>query len=269
VYHGIGWNADIRRGASAMTLIAFVTEFAIALAAGERPGDLSGSVWPFVVAGAVAPGVSQILILRAVQDIGPSRATMLVGASPVLASMIAIVLLDEPFRVALALGTLAVAAGVVVLARERGPAQRFFRLGTLFAAFAALLFAVRDNLFRWSERGLSPAPPLLGATVSLGAGALILTVWALSTGRLDQRESTPVFLAYLPAGLLVAFSYAALVAALDRGKVTIVSPLTATQGLWAVLISWLLVGQREAIGRRILLSATLLVAGAAVVSSSR
>jgi drug/metabolite transporter (DMT)-like permease len=252
-----------------MTLIAFATELAIALAAGERPSELRGNVWPFVLAGAVAPGLSQILILRAVQDIGPSRATMLVGASPVVASLIAIVFLNEPFRVALALGTLAVAAGVVVLARERGPSQRFFRLGTLFAALSALLFATRDNLFRWSVRGQSPVPPLLGATVSLGAGALVLTAWALAAPRPQRRDTTSVFLAYLPAGLLVAFSYAALVAALDRGKVTIVSPLTATQGLWAVLISWLLVGQREAIGRRILLAAGLLVAGAAVVSTSR
>src|SRR5262245_47035472 len=88
-YKGISWNSDIRRGAAAMNAVAFVTE--LALLAGERLSDLGTDVWPFVVAGAVAPGVSQILMLGAVRDIGPARATMLIGASPVLAGVIAIV----------------------------------------------------------------------------------------------------------------------------------------------------------------------------------
>jgi drug/metabolite transporter (DMT)-like permease len=269
VHKGIGWTGDIRRGASVMTLVAFLTELAIALAAGERLRSLGSDIWPFAVAGAVAPGLSQILNLRAVQDIGPSRATMLVGASPVMSSLIAIVFLSEPFRLALAVGTAAVVAGVVVLARERSHTRSFFRIGTLFAVLSALLYATRDNLFRWTERGSNHIPPLLGASVSLGAGALVLTAWALGGRGRERTEANSVVLAYLPAGLLVACAYAALVAALDRGRVTVVSPLTATQGLWAVLLSWLVVGQHEAIGKRILLSAALLVTGAAVVSSAR
>jgi drug/metabolite transporter (DMT)-like permease len=194
---------------------------------------------------------------------------MLVGASPVIASMIAIAFLHEPFRATLAIGTLTVVAGVVVLAREPGRAQSFFRIGTVFAGLSALLYATRDNLFRWSERGISPTPPLLGATVSLGAGAVVLGAWALATKKRDRAEAPSVLLAYLPAGLLVAFAYAALVAALDRGRVTIVSPVTATQGLWALLISWLVVGRREAVGGRLVLAAALLVCGAAVVSSAQ
>lgn len=269
VHKGIVWNADIRRGASAMTLVACATELVISFAAGESPASLSSDVWPFVLAGAVAPGLSQILILRAVQGIGPSRATMLVGASPVLSSAIAIVFLKEPLRVALALGTAAVVAGVVVLARERGRAQGFFQIGTLFAVLSALLYATRDNLFRWSERATNHVPPLLGATVSLGAGALVLTLWAVATGGRARSAWPSAVVAYLPSGLLVAFAYAALVGALDHGRVTVVSPLTATQGLWAVLLSWLVVGKREGVGRRLVLSATLIVAGAAVVSSAQ
>jgi drug/metabolite transporter (DMT)-like permease len=268
-YKGISWNADIRRGAAAMNGVAFVTELALALLAGERLSDLRAGVWPFVIAGAVAPGASQILMLGAVREIGPARATMLLGASPVLAAVIAIVFLKEPFRVALALGTAAVVAGVVVLARERGRAESFFRVGTLLALACALLYAARDNIFRWSERGAATVPPLLGAAVSLGTGALVLAVWALATRRPSHESRFPVLVAYAPAGLLVALAYAALVTALDRGRVTVVSPLTATQGLWAVLFAWLVLGRTEAIGRRIVLSATLLLAGAAVVSSAR
>ena len=56
---------------------------------------------PFVLTGLLVPGLSTMLLTRAVQAAGPSRASVLMNSSPLLSVTIALVLLGEPFHVAL------------------------------------------------------------------------------------------------------------------------------------------------------------------------
>src|SRR5436190_3385221 len=44
-------------------------------------------VWPFLVAGLVAPGLSQVLFVRAIEAVGASRTAILVGVSPLLSAL--------------------------------------------------------------------------------------------------------------------------------------------------------------------------------------
>jgi uncharacterized membrane protein len=75
--------------------------------------------------------------------------------------------------------------------------------------------------------------------------------------------------AFAPAGITLAIGYDALLAALDRGRVSVVSPLNATGSLWAVLLAALVIGRSELIGRRTILAALLIVAGGAFISAFR
>ena len=59
-------------------------------------------------------------------------------------------------------------------------------------------------------------------------------------------------------------AYSSLIAALDRGRVSVVAPLNATQSLWAVVLRRRVLRQSEAIGRRVTSAAVLVVAGALV-----
>jgi drug/metabolite transporter (DMT)-like permease len=74
---------------------------------------------------------------------------------------------------------------------------------------------------------------------------------------------------FVPSGLVYGVSYACLYSAFDRGRVTIVSPLVATESLFAVLISLVLLRRSERIGPRLLLAAALVVGGGALISSFR
>ena len=74
---------------------------------------------------------------------------------------------------------------------------------------------------------------------------------------------------FLPAGVLMGMVYVTLVAALDRGKVTIVAPLNGTNALWTVLFAALVLGRAEAVGRRLVVAALLIVAGGALVGATR
>jgi uncharacterized membrane protein len=75
--------------------------------------------------------------------------------------------------------------------------------------------------------------------------------------------------AFAVAGLCLGLAYAALIAALDRGRVSVVAPLNATQSLWAVVFAAVVLGQSEAIGRRVTLAAVLVVAGGALIGIFR
>src|SRR5207302_569917 len=75
----------------------------------------ASDLWPFALAGALVPGVSQILFIIAVRDAGPSRAAILIGTAPLMSVAIALAVLGEPFRPLLAVGTALVVAGGVAL----------------------------------------------------------------------------------------------------------------------------------------------------------
>ena len=60
-----------------------------------------------------------------------------------------------------------------------------------------------------------------------------------------------------------------LIVALDRGRVTVVAPLNATQSLWGVIFAAAFMGRREAIGPRLIAAAVLVVAGGVLIGISR
>ena len=70
-------------------------------------------------------------------------------------------------------------------------------------------------------------------------------------------------------GSFTGVSYACLYSAFDRGRVTIVAPLVATESLFAVLISIVLLRKSERIGPRLLVAAALVVGGGALISGFR
>jgi drug/metabolite transporter (DMT)-like permease len=227
-------------------------------------------LWPFALAGLLAPGASQVLFIGAVRDAGPSRASILIGTAPLMSVGIALVLLGEPLRPLLLLGTALVVAGGIALARERARPAHFRLLGVVLALACAVLFAVRDNIVRWAARDAHP-PPLVATDLSLAAAAVFMLAYALVVRRGRLRAGVVRSLAsFAPAGIMLAVAYDCLLEAFDRGRVSIVAPLNATQSLWAVLFSALVYGRHaELIGRRLVVAGTLVVAGAAVIGAVR
>jgi drug/metabolite transporter (DMT)-like permease len=263
----LGPGIDAEAAALVTTVIAGVICAALSVAAGDLSGLDWADTWPFFVTGLFAPGISQIFFTRAVGLIGPSRAAVFVGISPVLSAAIAVTVLDEPLHIALVIGTLLVVAGGTLLVRERGRPAGFASLGIALALASALLFAIRDNLVRWAARG-SDVPGFIAASASLASASLLmLLVVASRPDAWDRvrRASRP----FLLSGLLYGISYGCLYSAFDRGRVTVVAPLVATESLFAVLISMLVLRRSERIGARLILAATLVVAGGALISGFR
>lgn len=266
---GLGHRRDAAAGAVVAAAVGCLVCASLALPAAAVDPPSLGGIWLFVLVGAFVPGLSQIVFVGAVRDAGASRAAILIGTTPLLSAGLALLLLDEPFRPALAVATALIVLGGALLAWERTRPPDFRLAGALLALLAAFLFALRDNLVRWASVDTN-ADALPAATASLAAAALVLLLslgvlarWRGVAGRVRAAAGP-----FLPAGVLLGLAYAALLLAFSRGPVTVVAPLNATQSLWAVAFAAAFLGRAEAIGARLVLAAALVVAGGVLVGAT-
>lgn len=227
--------------------------------------DLAG-LWPFLLGGALAPGLSQIFFVRAIEQVGAARTAVLFGISPLVAAVPAIVLLDEPLGIALALGMAAIVAGCFALGWERRAVRTVTALGVVYSLCAAVTIAARDVYARHTATEVDVSG-LVAAAATLLAGSIVLAAAALIRRRgQGLREAR---WALLVAGLLQGAAYAALLEALTRGRVTVVVPLYTTEALWAVLLTAIFLRRRELVGARVVVAAVLMVVGGALVGVGR
>jgi drug/metabolite transporter (DMT)-like permease len=240
----------------------------LVVAALEVParGVHAGAAWPFALAGLIQPGVGQLLVTLAIREAGASRASIVFGAAPLVSVTIALVALGEPVSAPLLVGAVLIVAGGFELTRERDRPEHVRRLGLVLAFVAMALFATRDNVLRWLATGTSVPPGVAASAALLGGMVVLVAALGPRVHRWPRLEEVVPFLA---VGVLFGLSYVALFEAYYRGRVTIVSPLIATESLWGVGLSILLIRHTELVGRRLVLGALLVVAGGALIGAFR
>jgi drug/metabolite transporter (DMT)-like permease len=237
-----------------------VAIFAAGVEAGRGDFDVAGT-WVFALAGLLAPGGSQILFTLAVRDAGASRASVAVGAAPLVSVAIALVALGEPARPLLIGGAVLIVGGGLALALDPSRPEHLRRIGLLYAAGATVLFATRDNVVRSLSDGDVPPSTAMVTTLLVGLAAALLFARAL-----PSKERV---LAFAPAGLCFGLSYVFLFEAFYHGRVTVVAPLVATESLFGVGLSILLLRRTELVGPRLALGALLIVAGGVLIGLGR
>ena len=242
-------------GALAVALVAAAAEAA-------ARGVHAAAAWPFLLAGLLQPGVGQLLVTLAIREAGASRTSVVLGSAPLVSVTIALILLGEPVRFALVAGAVLIVAGGVELARERGRPAHVSRRGYLYAFVATILFSARDNLTRWLA-GTTSVPPGVAGAAALAGG--LFFILAVLVPRVRGRVSLRAMVPFLGIGVLFGLSYVSLFEAFYRGRVTVVSPLVATESLWGVALSILLIRRTELVGRRVLFGTALIVAGGVLI----
>jgi drug/metabolite transporter (DMT)-like permease len=253
---------DVELATIATVVGGLVVVLVAVLAEAPSRGVHAGAAWPFFLTGLIHPGLGMVLVILAVREAGASRSSVAFGAAPLVSVTIAVLVLGEPLSAPLLVGAVLIVAGGVELARERARPEHVRLLGLAFALGAVVLFAVRDNLLRWLSQGTS-APPAVAAAAGLLGGTLVVA--AMLGPRLRGRPVVRPSLPFLGVGVLFGLSYVALFEAYYRGRVTVVSPLIATESLWGVALSLLLIRHTELVGRRVVFGALLVVAGGVLI----
>tara|TARA_B110000263_G_scaffold117010_1_gene102001 strand:+ start:134 stop:1009 length:876 start_codon:yes stop_codon:yes gene_type:complete len=257
--------------AVATVVTAATVASVIAIIGGVRLSDLS---WAdskgFFVIGIIVPGVAQLTFYAAIRMAGPSRSAIMLGTVPVWSVVLAIIFLDEHWSATVVVGTLLAVAGSILLATEGITKASVSRLGLLLAALTALQFAIRDVLAR-SVTQESNLDSSTAAAVTLGVGAVVLI--GVAVGTAGPREFSENLRRSMPAmlipGVAVGLAMPALLAAFERSRVGIVSPLLGTtQTVGAVLLSGLLIGGTE-INKRVVLAVSVTLAGGTLIGITR
>ena len=257
--------------AVATVVTAATVASVIAIIGGVRLSDLS---WAdskgFFVIGIIVPGVAQLTFYAAIRMAGPSRSAIMLGTVPVWSVVLAIIFLDEHWSTTVVVGTLLAVAGSILLATEGITKASVSRLGLLLAALTALQFAIRDVLAR-SVTQESNLDSSTAAAVTLGVGAVVLI--GVAVGTAGPREFSENLRRSMPAmlipGVAVGLAMPALLAAFERSRVGIVSPLLGTtQTVGAVLLSGLLIGGTE-INKRVVLAVSVTLAGGTLIGVTR
>ncbi len=257
-------------GAMVITSSAALMVLAVTILTGKG-GDLLEfrMAAGYFALGIVVPGISQILFVVAVREVGASRTAIMIGTAPLLATIIAVAFRGEALVIGLVAGTVLIVIGGASLAWDRNLPPGFRARGMLFAFFCALLFAVRDNAVRMLG-GASDMDPLAATTWTLIGAAVAVAVYATIARRgAVLTEYRSVFRSFIPAGVVFALAYLALVVALEIGRVTVFAPLNAMQSMWTVLFAWLLLGKSDGIGARIVLAMVLVVLGGILIGVFR
>ena len=262
-----GTRVEVASLVTALTALAVIVAVAVVyLLAG---GDLHArGLWPFLLAGVLAPGLSQLFFFQALRDAGASRTSVVVGIAPLVAVVIALIALDEPAKPVLLIAALAIVAGSVALGLEPERPEGFKHAGIAFALATTFLFASRDDLLRWLATD-TKVPPLPAAAVAMVGGAATLATFLLARRRVSPAALRRAWPRFAVPGVLFGASYAFLFEAYYRGRVTVVSPLVATESLFGVLFAVLLLRRSELVGRHVLIGAVLIVTGAAVIGATR
>ena len=264
-----GIRTDVAAAATIMTATAVAS--VIATIGGVRLSDLS---WVesqgFFVIGAIVPGFGQLTFYAAIRLAGPSRSAIMLGTVPVWSVALATIFLNEHWSVSVVVGTILAVIGSVLLATEETTKTSMSRLGLALAALTALQFAIRDVLAR-SVTQESNLDSSAAAAVTLGVGAVVLL--GVAVGTAGPREFSRNLRRSMPAtlipGIAIGIAMPALLAAFERSRVVIVSPLLgATQTVGAVLLSGLLIGGTE-IDKRVVLAVIVTLAGGTLIGVTR
>ncbi len=257
-------------GATVTSVIGFAVVAVIAVVTGAFADPIdTRDVLVFAAIGAAVPGLSQVAFVHAIRLAGAARAAVLIGVTPLFSFLLAAIFLGESLNAGLVAGAALIVAAGASLSFERVRPPGYRAVGALLALLCAGLFGVRDTLVRWASEDAT-LDPLVRTVASLAAAALVLGAWTWFV----QRNRPPVPMrgalkAFAPAGFCLGVAYLCLIVALDRGRVTVVAPLNATQSLWGVIFAATLLGKREAVGPRLFAAALLVVAGGVLIGISR
>jgi drug/metabolite transporter (DMT)-like permease len=270
---GIALKRALQRAsplAAALVSVTFTTLFIWALIAATLSPSLVArrEVLPFVVAGLAAPGLARLVMFAGIDRVGVSRSSALVATAPLFAIVMAAAVLGEKPSGALVGGAAAVMAGGALLSLRHREERAWRRRDLALPVLAAVGFALRDTV---SRLGLVDFPyPLVAAGVATVASlAIMAAIGAVQRGTGRLRLDPAALPLLLLAGACEGAAYLVMWRALTVGAVSLVSPLVHTQPIFTIALAAVFLRDLERVTWRLVLAATLILAGVAFVLQGR
>ncbi|MBM4260463.1 MAG: DMT family transporter [Deltaproteobacteria bacterium] len=249
-------------------LIQTVTLFSIALTITGIPSVTPFVFMLFAIAGVLQAVVRQLTYIG-IEKIGAARSGPIRASVPFWSAAIAIFFLGEEMTTAIALGTVLVVVGILLISWRADEHVKDFRRWYIIAPLlASILGGVVYPIRRYALR-FSDEPIFFGAVVGIVGWACTAAYLALPTTKeklIWNRESLRYFIA---GGAFESLGLLLVLYALTYGPVVMITPLTATLPLWVVIGSKLFLNDVEKITTRIVIGAVLVVLGTVAISFAK
>jgi len=221
------------------------------------------TMWIFLINGLFHPAMSMLFSFEANRRMGATLSATIASSTPLFATAGAVLFLGEGLTTVIAVGTLGIVLGVVVLSWRTDGAMGSWPLWALIFPIGAAVVRAINHV--WGRFGLEfLAEPVFAATVSFTSSAVLsLLLWGLRRKPGQVRLNRRGLFWGACSGITVFFAIWSMYAALTTGTVVVVSPVISTYPIFTMVIV-LLVGQGRP-GLRILAGVALTVGGVVLI----
>ena len=229
------------------------------------------SALAFAGSGIAGTILGRSLSYEGIKRIGASRSQTMVASQPLHAALIAAVVLGESVTAGHLVGILAIMAGVVIISRELRSTQasalaHVSRMSFLFPLGAAFFYGI-EPIF--AKIGLIEGTSVyVGLAIKTMIAAVILCLYLWGRRQLPSRSDFGRLNLrwYIGAGLFNSLFLLAYFRALEVAPVILVVPIIQIIPLVVIGLSFLFLKRLEVITWKLVSAATIVVAGAIIVT---
>lgn len=223
----------------------------------------------FALIGIISYPLARTLTFTGVKYIGASRSTPIYCTYPLFTMIFSTIFLREKVSLVLLIGALLIVGAMALLVSEQESETTLARgsrpvAGFLFSLASAVLYGASMTIARWGVSHL--APPIVGATVSIFFGTLVLWLITGKSATVSAKSYPRASAIWLLVGAGSAIGTMSMYAALSRAPAVLVTPLGGTSPLFTVLFSYIFLRKFEKITPRVVISCIIVVAGGILVS---
>jgi drug/metabolite transporter (DMT)-like permease len=222
-------------------------------------------IW-FALAGVCGSFLGRLLTMMSYKNIGVSAGSAIIGTSPVVTTLLAVLFLGEPFSIPVLFGSIFVVTGIFFL-NSRAEKLSFNKSFIYLPLGASLLYAV-SNVIRKMGTNIQP-DAVLGAQMSTMAGLVACVVYLAIKNRFKELQVNRNNINWLAgAGIVNAFAWITITMAINLGRVSVVTSIIYSYPLFSVLLSRIFL-KDEPLNRNIIIGSLLIVFGVVIVSLLR
>ena len=254
-----------------MNLIVFAVYACV-----HRPAALNVSgVLFFSAAGLINSFIGRGLLFLSISRLGAPKAGVIKGFTPVIVLFGGVFLLRESLTSSDYLGILLAFLGIMVVSLDLLSTDRIQMKKTgvrgnswqgILIGLASTLCMASGNLSR--KIGLTyVSDSILGMTIGGAVGLLFITLFLLATGRLKAalKAMRPMDPSYFMSGIFTGLALLLLFMAFNALPISIANSLTASEPIFTMFASYLILNQQDKITWQLMLGGVLVIAGAVVL----
>jgi uncharacterized membrane protein len=227
----------------------------------------SSALLIFVAVGFFQPGLTRLLTYKGIDALGVAITDPIRATTPLFSAAMAIIFLGERITLPIIIATFMIIAGISLLSLRQGSMKLTGSAVFLWYPIIASALAGATQVAR--KFGLASVPhPFLAAAVTATSSFVVsvLTMWYVEKTQETWKMNRQCFWWFLAAGVTVSLSMVCIYYALDRGKVSVVIPVSSTGPFFSLILTALFLRDVERVTLRIVTSAAMIVSGVLLIT---